>query len=160
LGALKSGSIRIAPHQRSGNLLVPLIMALWKWLAPPARESAFDSMGRDLLAQRNKKLDWLFTALMFVGLMSPLSIALMFLKAKPSNPLLAIGLGASSFGLMVARPVLVIALITLREGVGRFREFWRYYEVKWGIGLRGIAWVYVLIGALGPVGLVLMLLGS
>jgi hypothetical protein len=72
-------------------LLVPLIMALWKWLAPPARESAFDAIGRDLLAHRNKKLDWLFTALMFVGLLSPLSIALMFLKGKPSNPLFVRG---------------------------------------------------------------------
>jgi len=56
--------------------------------------------------------------------------------------------------LACSRP-LAIALITSREGTERFRKFWRYYEVKWGIGLRSIAWVYVPIGALAPVGLML-----
>ena len=61
---------------------------------------------------------------------------------------------------MVALPVAVIALITLRQGSDRFREFWRFYEIKWGVGLCGIAWVYLPIGLLAPLGLGLMLLGT
>jgi hypothetical protein len=97
---------------------------------------------------------------MFVGLMTPLPLALLFLRAKPTNPLCIIGLAAVSFGLMVALPVFAIAVITLRKGYSRLWEFWRFYETKWGIGLRGIAWVYIPIGALFPVGLTMMLLGS
>jgi hypothetical protein len=124
-------------------------------------DSEFDSLGSGLLAQRNKVLDGLFTLLMFVGLVLPLTVCLVFLRNKPpSSPGVLVGLGLLSFGLMVVLPVTVIAAITLRDGASRLREFWRYYEVKWGIGLRGIAWVYIPIATLAPIGLMLIILGT
>ena len=140
--------------------LVPLIMLLWKRLAPPSGHSEFDDLGRDVLTKRNAKLDGLFTTLMFVGLIGPFLVASRFLSGTHPKPLFLIGLGALSFGLMVTLPVAVIASLTLRQGGNRFREFWRFYEIKWGIGLRGIAWVYIPIGLLAPLGLGLMLLGT
>jgi hypothetical protein len=134
-------------------------MWLWRRLAPPAGRSKFDDLGRDALIKRNGKLDGMFTALMFVGLISPVLVASRLLSGHPKS-LFFIGLVALSFGLMVALPVAVVALLTLRRGADRFREFWRFYEIRWGIGLRGIAWVYIPIGLLAPLGLVLMLVGS
>ena len=66
---------------------------------------------------------------------------------SPHNPW-PVGLG---FGVMVILPVTFIALFTLPKGAGRFAEFWRFYELKYGIGLKGIAVVYVLFALLGLV---------
>lgn len=140
-------------------IMVLVMMWLWRRLAPPAGHSKFDDLGRDVLIKRNGKLDGMFTALMFVGLISPVLVASRLLSGQHKS-LFFIGLVALSFGLMVALPVAVVALLTLRRGADRFREFWRFYEIKWGIGLRGIAWVYIPIGMLAPMGLVLMLVGT
>jgi hypothetical protein len=141
-------------------LLTPLLVLLWRRLSPPSETSEFDPLGPALLAKRNGWLNGLFTFLMFVGLALPLVLCLLFLRAKPPNPLFPVGLLFLSFGLMVLLPVAVVACITLREGAPRFLEFWRFYELRWGIGLRGIAWVYAPIAMLVPIGLILMLRGS
>ena len=76
--------------------------------------------------------------------------------AKPLTPWL-IGF---AIGSMVVLPSAVIAVLTLPRGAVRFREFWRYYEVKWGIGLKGIAWVYGFITLVWVVSLARLLLGT
>jgi hypothetical protein len=140
------------------GILAPVIILLWKRLAPPRSHSEFDHLGVDTLKKRNGALDLLFTLLMFAGLMAPLFLMLA-LKIKPTAPKVLIGLGCLSFGLMVLLPVGVIAAITLPHGQSRFREFWRFYETKWGIGLNGITWVYAPIAALVPVGLIFIVSG-
>ena len=142
-------------------LLVPLIMAAWKRWTPPAASSQFDSLDPSELKLRNAGLNRLFTILMFVGLMAPLPLVLWLWKGHPPNsPLFAGGVLALAFGLMVDLPVSAVAVLTLRDGPTRFREFWRFYELKYGIGVRGIAYVYIPIGALAPVGLVLLVMGT
>jgi hypothetical protein len=136
--------------------LTPVVMALWQRAAPPTDCSEFDALGL-ALTERNGRLNSLFTFLMFVGLLVPLP----FLLSLPaSSGLRAFGFVALAFGLMVDLPVVVIGVITMREGIKRFQEFWRFYEIKYGIGLRGIAWVYIPIGLLAPIGLVMVVLGT
>ena len=36
-------------------------------------------------------------------------------------------------------------------GLPRFREFWRFYELRWGIGVTGIKLVYIPFAVLGLV---------
>ena len=136
-------------------------MAAWRRWTPPATASEFNSIDPSELNRRNGGLNRLFTVLMFVGLATPFALLFWLRRGPlPNSPLLAGGFLALSFGLMVDLPVAAIALITLRGGPKRFREFWRFYELKYGVGLRGIVWVYVPIGALVPVGLVLVALGT
>ena len=125
-------------------VLTPLVMGAWHRLTPPAEASEFDALGSAALRARNKYLDYLFTVLMFVGLVTPFA----FIR-NASSPTHAIALLGLAFGVMVDLPVAAIAGLTLPYGVSRFREFWRFYELKWGIGLRGIALVYTPIGLLG-----------
>ena len=134
-------------------LLTPLAVAAWQRLTPPPSESEFDALGADVLKARNKYLDHLFTFLMFAGAVTPLP----FIRnaSSPAHAIAWLGLG---LGLMVDLPVAVIAGITLRHGVKRFREFWRFYEIRWGIGMRGIVLVYTPIGLLGVASLVVLLL--
>ena len=61
---------------------------------------------------------------------------------------------------MVDLPVAVIASITLHQGVKRFQEFWRFYEIKYGIGIRGITCVYTPIGLLGIMGPFMIFIGT
>src|SRR5262245_24982444 len=109
-------------------------------------------MGADRLRARNKWLDRAFTVLMFVGLLVPL-LAMQALGSVQLD-LRIIGL---AFGNMVVLPTAFVAAITLPSGIARFHEFWRYYELKWGIGLKGIAWVYGLITLVWSVCLVRLL---
>jgi hypothetical protein len=125
-------------------VLTPLVMMAWQRLTPPADVSEFDALGSAALRARNKYLDYLFTILMFVGLITP--FAFIRNASSPPHALALFGLG---FGLMVDLPVAVIAGMTLPYGVSRFREFWRFYETKWGISVMAVALVYTPIGLLG-----------
>jgi len=119
-------------------------MMAWQRLTPPADVSEFDALGSAALRARNKYLDYLFTILMFVGLIRP--FAFIRNASSPPDDLALFGL---DFGLMVDLPVAVIAGMTLPYGVSRFREFWRFYETKWGISVMAVALVYTPIGLLG-----------
>jgi len=118
-------------------VLTPLIVALWAKAAPVSARSEFDHLSAGELRARNKWLDHGFTVLMFVGLLVPFA-CIPLLKSEQQ----ALWLVGMAIGNMVVLPTAVIAAITLPKGAARFREFWRFYEVRWGIGLRGIAWVY------------------
>jgi hypothetical protein len=74
---------------------------------------------------------------MFVGLMS-----FVFPYAQGTPPNDPIG-GALGLGLMMWLPGSFVMAVTLPHGTTRFREFLRWYELKWGIGIRGITYVYV-----------------
>jgi hypothetical protein len=125
-------------------------------LTPPVSSTEFDELGVEALTKRNNNLNCIFTLLMFIGLIFPLSFFIYFPKGASVR---AIGLVALAFGLMVDLPVAVIAAVTLRQSFKRFREFWRFYELKYGIGVRGIAWVYTPIGLLGVIGLFMIVIG-
>ena len=136
-------------------LLTPLIVALWAKITPVATRSEFDHLGADNLRARNRWLDHCFTLLMFIGMLVTFAF-IPLLRSEQLAPWL-IGL---AIGNMVVLPTVVIAALTLPSGTARFREFWRFYEVRWGIGLRGIAWVYGFISVLWVFCVARLLLGA
>jgi len=91
------------------------------------------------------------TALSFCGLLT--AFPFYFGPAKSNNPW-PVGMG---MGMMVIFPVTFIWLATRRGGIARWHEFWRFYELKWGVGLRGVQWIYAPLAALGAVSLVMVL---
>jgi hypothetical protein len=61
------------------------------------------------------------------------------------------------FGWLVLTPVLLIALVTLPRGSAQWREFWRFYELKYGLSLRLVAPVYTVLALLGIVSTAVLL---
>jgi len=62
------------------------------------------------------------------------------------------------FGWLVLTPVLLIALATLPRGSAHWREFWRFYELKYDISLRLVAPVYTALALLGIISTAVLLL--
>ena len=136
-----------------GGLLTPLIVRWWSRAAPPAETSAFDSLGMDVLRARNNRIDIVGTVLSFCGLLTAFPF---YFGSGKSNSGWPLGMG---FGMMVIFPVTFFWLATRHGGLARWHEFWRFYELKWGIGLRGLRWLYVPIALLGIVSSVMVLSG-
>ena len=132
-------------------VLTPLLVRLWSRLTPPANTSDFDHLGFDMLRKRNGGKDNVASLLSIVGICLP--IVAIYFRLLPETFWL-VGLG---FGLMILLPVAYIAAVTLPDGTQRFHEFWRFYELKWGIGLRGIRLLYIPIAVLGLVSLVMVI---
>jgi hypothetical protein len=145
----------IAISTAAAAVLTPGIMAMWAKLTPPKPASEFDALGPEALRQRNRWLDHAFTLFMFVGLCYPVPILQKY--GSPSNIFPMIGV---AFGSMVVTPVVFVTLCTLPKGIARVREFWRFYETRWGIGLRGIAWVYTFVALVGFGCLIDVVLGT
>jgi hypothetical protein len=136
-----------------GGLLTPLIVHWWSRLCPPAESSEFDSMGMDELRARNNRIDNIGSVLSFVGLLTAFPFYFGPVKWESGWP---VGLG---LGMMVIWPVTFFWLATRRGGIARWLEFWRFYEIKWGVGLRGLRWFFVPVALLGVVSLVMVLFG-
>jgi len=120
-------------------------------MSPIETISKFDKIGMEELRIRNNWLDRMFTFLMFIGLLLPLT--LYYFKIGPQN-FWPLGL---SFGLMIILPVTVISIITLQKDINRFSEFWRYYELKWNFSLKSIRLLYILFALLGLISLFMIL---
>jgi len=133
-------------------ILTPLIMALWSKMAPPAESSAFDHIDPDDLHDRNNGIDVVCQVLSVTGIFVPLG--LMAVGVPPTFWLVSLG-----FGLMVILPVSYITAVTYRGGIERFREFWRFYELKWKIGIRSIMWLYIPIAILGVASFIVLAIG-
>jgi hypothetical protein len=146
-------SLSVAVSVAVGGLLTPLIVRWWSRAAPPAETSEFDSLGLDGLRERNNRIDVIASILSFCGLLTAFPFYIGPAKWNSGWPL---GMG---FGFMVIFPVIYIWLATRHGGVSRWHEFWRFYELKWGIGLRGLRWFYVPVAGLGIVSLVMVLIG-
>lgn len=131
--------------------LTPLIIKIISKMSPIETISKFDKMGMEEMRIRNNWLDSMFTFLMFIGLLLPLT--LYYFNIGPQN-FWPLGL---SFGLMVILPVTVISIITLQKGSDRFNEFWRYYELKWNFSLKSIRLLYMLFALIGLVSLFMIL---
>ena len=68
--------------------------------------------------------------------------------AHPANPPWLAGF---IFGWLVLAPVLLIALFTLARGVSCWREFWRFYELRYKISLHFLTPLYAMFCLLGIV---------
>src|SRR5262249_32601919 len=75
------------------------------------------------------------------------------LTLRPSNTPWLVGL---VFGWLVLVPLLFIAVCTLRRGVSRWREFWRYHELRYHISLRFLARFYALLSLFGIISTVVV----
>jgi hypothetical protein len=123
--------------------VTPLIMSLWSRLSPPSESSRYDGFSEAELKRRNNWINNVAIVLALLGIWAPLTLYVNGLSKHNPWP---VGLG---FGLMVILPVAFVSLVTLPKGVKRYGEFWRFYELKYKIGLRSIAVVYWLLGLLG-----------
>lgn len=123
-------------------LLTPLVVTLWSRAYPPTPLNKAENM--EVLRARNGWIDNVATIFMFVGLIFPIII---FGRSINNVGIWAVGLMA---GLMVSMHFLSVCLATIPfGGLMRFREFWRFYELRWGIAMKGIRIVYVPISMLG-----------
>jgi hypothetical protein len=134
-----------------GGLLTPLIVRWWSRATPPAETSPFDSLGMEVLRARNNRIDNIGTVFSFCGMLTAFPF---YFGGAKSNNFWPVGL---AMGMMVIFPVTFFWLATRHGGVARWHEFWRFYELKWGIGLRGLRWVYVPLAGLGLVSLAMLL---
>jgi len=137
----------------ASSLLTPLLVIIWSKMAPIATSSKFDKMGFDKLRDRNNRIDVIFTVFMFVGLVMPLTLYYFNIIGKQN--FWPVGL---AFGFAIILPVSVVAIITLRQSTDRFHEFWRYYELKWKIGLPGIRLLYIPLAIIGIISLFMTLI--
>ncbi|GHA32679.1 hypothetical protein GCM10007086_02340 [Photobacterium aphoticum] len=56
-------------------------------------------------------------------------------------------------GSMITIPFIFVSLVTLPYGVRRFKEYWRFYELHYGISMTGIAIFLIPLALLGFIGL-------
>jgi hypothetical protein len=132
-------------------LLTPLVVLIWQKVFPVSSFSQFDLIGREDLQRRNNWIDRTATFLMFAGLVS---FVVPYAHGAQRNDPIGLALG---FGLMMWLPASFVMTVTLPRGANRFREFLRWYELKWGIGIRGITYVYVPLFVLAALALVYVL---
>ncbi len=121
----------------------PLLMKLWGKLSPPEAISEFDHYSPEDLKRRNNWIDRVGVFLSLSGIFLPL---VLYANGVSKHNPWPVGLG---FGLMVILPTAFFAIVTLPKGGDRFREFRRFYELKYGIGMRGLTVVYVPLACLG-----------
>jgi hypothetical protein len=128
----------------AASLLTPIVITLWSRTFPPALLGEMEN--KEELHKRNGWIDSVATIFMFAGMFLPF---LLFRSNFNSIGIWAIGL---MLGLSVSFHFIWVCLATLPfGGVGRFREFWRFYEIKWGIAMNGIRFVYIPISLIGLV---------
>jgi hypothetical protein len=75
------------------------------------------------------------------------SVCFLIAMRPPNTPWL-VGI---VFGWVVLAPILLIALLTLPRGIERWREFWRFYELRYKISLHFITPLYATLCLLGLV---------
>jgi hypothetical protein len=81
-----------------------------------------------------------------VAVAAGISSVCFLIAVRPANTPWLIGV---VFGWLVLAPVLLIALFTLPRGISRWREFWRFYELRYKISLRFLAPLYAMLCFVG-----------
>jgi hypothetical protein len=116
-------------------------------LFPPKPTSQFDCISREELRRRNLWIEVAGTVIW------PTVMLLIFIG------LMTFGLNQSAWriGLLFCFPITVtlvfVCAVTLPRGLSRFREFWRYHELKNGVRLRALLALYIPLAILGFVSL-------
>lgn len=90
--------------------------------------------------------NWIEQIACWICLASFVGGIFLYLFCFEDNDPLGVGL---QFGTAVIGPVLWIVLATLPQGIDRFREFWRFYQVKYKMNIFGVLLMltpFVLIG--------------
>lgn len=122
--------------------LTPLLMLALSRASAPRHVG---DIRRRWLIKRNGWIDVVSFVLTIASACSPL-----FLFAElPSHDPLGLWVIGLQFGLMVIIPFVWICVATLPFGEGRFREFWLYYEVRWGVGAVGVGVLAIPLAIIG-----------
>jgi len=117
-------------------ILTPFITALLSRFSPPSKFSPYDGFSKEELQHRNGVINGVASVLCFAGIW--IGVALYGLGVDKSNPW-PVGLG---FGLMAILPVTFITLATLTQGIKRYEEFWRFYELKNKMSIKILGVIY------------------
>lgn len=136
-------------------ILVPVLMWLLSRAFPPSSGPFPDY---DLLYSRYRVLD---ACSQFSGLLGLWGAIFVMLRFRVGNTPWLIG---AAFGWLVLAPLVLIVLCTLPrpKGLLRWREFWRFHELKYRISTRFFGPLYVIISLLGIVSTIVIVrrLGS
>jgi len=131
---------RIALSIFAATVLTPIITRALGHALPP-RQS--DTVEAHSLSRRHRSLELWSQLAAVIGLVG--AIAFLVLLRVGNTPWL-IGV---VFGWPVLVAILFIGSFTLPHGLSYWREFWRFYELRYGITLRFLAPLYATLCALG-----------
>lgn len=126
--------------------MTPVILFLWGAAFPVTEESEFNHCNFEAMKKRNKWINNISVVLHFVGMCLPIPL---LMATTENNPELVPWGIALVFGSMVIVPFTFVTAMTLPRGINRFREYWRFYELHYGIGILGIKVVLIPIGLIG-----------
>lgn len=138
---------------RAAPVIGAIVAAPWamrhlrRWAPPPDLN---DPEAVETLRRRNAWIDNIGIVLFFGGFYGPLGYFWNRPELKDAG-LLVIGL---ALGGAVALPNAWFGLATLPFGLSRYREFWRFYEQRYQIGLRVVLGLYAILAVLGIAGAV------
>jgi multidrug efflux pump subunit AcrB len=139
----------IALSSFAAVVLTPVLMRL---LARRFPTSTGTTVERESLQQQYHRLEVASQFAAFAGMFGSLAFVIML---HVGNTPWILGV---MFGWLALVPVLLIAAFTLPRGIGRWREFWHYYEIKYRVSLSFIAPVYIALCLLGLVSTLVLFL--
>jgi hypothetical protein len=139
---------RIALSTFAATVFTPIIMHALSWALPPRSTGATDYGS---LSNKYRSLELWSQFAAFAGI---IGAGAFFILARIGNTPWILGL---VFGWPVLVAVLFIATFTLPHGIGCWREFWRFYELRYHVTLRFFAPLYAALCALGLVSTAVLL---
>lgn len=124
-------------------VLTPILVQLLGWAFPPDKGRMFESFER--LSARNRWIDVVSSAATMCAMVALLGLLLGSIED--------LGLPAISllFGVIPTAYYLAAGMVTLPQGISRWREFWRYYVRSYGIGLAGLVTMSLMCWTAGAV---------
>ncbi len=126
---------------------LPLLLIAW-WMRrnPPAKSSRYDQIGPDLLKSRN---GWIEDLGHLMSILGPIGAwPLLKIESELENEFWIAGV---ALGLMAIIPIAVFRIATASGGRERWFEFWRYYELNWGVSAKSLWWLYLFFALIGLV---------
>ncbi|HYR23692.1 MAG TPA: hypothetical protein VEP30_12305 [Chthoniobacterales bacterium] len=135
-------TLRIALSTFAATVFTPIILhALSRILpAPPS-----DTLEVDSLSHRYRSLELWSQLAAIVGV---IGAVVFFILMRVGNTPWIVGL---VFGWPVLVAVVFIATFTLPHGLSDWRDFWRFYELRYNITLRFVVPLYASLAVLGLV---------
>jgi hypothetical protein len=120
-------------------------------LVPPKRSSKFDNRPLSEMRARNNRIDNVGTLIIGGGYVILSIWIINFWK----HDLWQIGI---VFGFPVALTLAFVCVVTLPMGVDRFREFWRFHELKHKTRLALLMSLYLIFAVIGVVSMYMVVL--
>jgi hypothetical protein len=139
---------RIALSTFAATVFTPIILRALSRILPAQRGDALEV---DSLSHRYRSLELWSQLAAIVGVIGAVAF---FILMRVGNTPWIIGL---VFGWPVLVAIVFIAAFTLPHGLSDWRDFWRFYELRYNIALRFVAPLYAALAVLGLVSTAVML---